>query len=697
VRLNTGDPQNPLRRGESALAVAVVSVAAFAVPRLPQLAVLAIYLLLLYIAPGQMVDVIRDTWDSGAWFLSTLALAIPILAIFAHLALHPVEGNQVLFRDAVFATMPTTALVIMLYLWSGAGLAVALPVILVAGIFACVSGTIIDGDRQRWRKTAAGGVVIAFLGTVGLVALWPQGFPVAIGPFAVFTLGTSIIGLLAALAFLRPVLSAIYLLLCIFVPIANPYSVPLLPKLDRIDPPGLTLDDGFGIWLRSRGDLEDYAKNSRPYPVIVASAEGGGIYAAAHSYLVLTAMSEVCPNFPQHLFATVGVSGGSVGTLLYASIRNRNGVKLRAEPCLNRKRDLDVRPLQADLLSPTLANLLVLQAANFLVPGFRVFDQGMLASSIESALPGNKAISHPLMSGWDPASTSPATLFVSTNVANGSRLVFNPFAENVGITETYPVGANAYKDLPINYAAVISATFPWLTPTLLLKRGKDSDLILADGGYVENSGAETAIELIKRIRALNGAALPCPELPQLEGLNCSCKYKVAAAYDEAQDWSKCEIPISVAYLPMLGYSSSPAEERSAPSQSYAMDPISTMFRARNARESYSIQRSRADLVVGTDRSAVSGYFEHLLAVDDFNLPLGWKLSNRAIDLMMKNTARTDLCVYVDDDGAPQDTSSDNRPLSRAETIAADNACRMALLAEQLNPNRDARAIGRTGH
>jgi hypothetical protein len=55
-------------------------------------------------------------------------------------------------------------------------------------------------------------------------------------------------------------------------------------------------------WILSRPDLDAYRKAKRPYPVIVTSAEGGGIVAAAHSFLVLFSTTDTLPElYPTHL------------------------------------------------------------------------------------------------------------------------------------------------------------------------------------------------------------------------------------------------------------------------------------------------------------------------------------------------------------------------------------------------------------
>jgi hypothetical protein len=67
-------------------------------------------------------------------------------------------------------------------------------------------------------------------------------------------------------------------------------------------------------------------------------------------------------------------------------------------------------------------------------------------------------------------------------------------------------------DLKLLTAVSLSARFPWISPAGWLERSSDQAaecesagigdrLYLVDGGYFENSGFETAIELHQRLRS----------------------------------------------------------------------------------------------------------------------------------------------------------------------------------------------------
>jgi hypothetical protein len=137
-------------------------------------------------------------------------------------------------------------------------------------------------------------------------------------------------------------------------------------------------------WILSRPDLDAYRKAKRPYPVIVTSAEGGGIVAAAHSFLVLSALQILCPNFTQHIFASIGVSGGSLGNALFAArMRNLNS-RRAVEPCKPVPSFNDINFASTDFLTPVLAAFLFVDIPNALLPG-RLFRSDRVIAATRSA------------------------------------------------------------------------------------------------------------------------------------------------------------------------------------------------------------------------------------------------------------------------------------------------------------------------
>jgi hypothetical protein len=83
----------------------------------------------------------------------------------------------------------------------------------------------------------------------------------------------------------------------------------------------MSLEESFKTWFVNRKDLDLFKQNGlKEYPVYIVSAQGGGIYAAYHSATTLAKLHDTIPNFSEHVFTVSGVSGGSIGSSIYASL-----------------------------------------------------------------------------------------------------------------------------------------------------------------------------------------------------------------------------------------------------------------------------------------------------------------------------------------------------------------------------------------
>jgi hypothetical protein len=227
-----------------------------------------------------------------------------------------------------------------------------------------------------------------------------------------------------------------------------------------------------------------------------------------------------------------------------------------------------------------------------------------------------------------------------------------------------------------------------------LQTAENSYRVLADGGYFENSGAETAIDLIGQIQEIGKGDALCRVSENIEEAEtaaaCGCNVVVETSFRKGADWTDCQIPIFIAYMPisswgaeLMGYEYGDDEE---PPQSYFLDPISTMLEVRNARGVLALQRAeRALLFEGvstserTDNYYRTGldeiFFPHLLPISEMELPLGWKLSS----------ARVREIVAV---SAPKPGCRDTSDIASDDQVAhatRSNACTMQMLAWLLTP------------
>src|SRR6266478_5513175 len=105
------------------------------------------------------------------------------------------------------------------------------------------------------------------------------------------------------------------------------------------------------------------------HPLYIVATEGGGIRAAYWTAIVLGALQDSNPNFAPHLFAISGVSGGSLGAVVFDA--------LLAEPARGSLQENAHKILGQDFLSPALASMfypdLVQRFIPFPIP---YFDRG---------------------------------------------------------------------------------------------------------------------------------------------------------------------------------------------------------------------------------------------------------------------------------------------------------------------------------
>ncbi|MBY5376654.1 hypothetical protein [Rhizobium leguminosarum] len=694
-----------LSSAERLIVTVVSTVMQFTMSRFPMVAVSILYLTILVAAPGQLTHIVAN-FSTEATFLQWMTFMVPpalaSAGLVALLQSHPPLRRS----DVVLACVPSFALCAMAAIWAPRLLLVGLPSLLLTMVGATAMRQFARRDSRKAYKIVIRSTFACFAAVLIATLLSPIGFPVTIGPMTVMTLGLSFIGLFLGIATLHPGLAGAYFVTCLLAATLSPGNRPVPLFEPEVVPLRNAPSAGaaFEAWLKSRPDLGAYKKAGRPYPVIIASAEGGGIYAAAHAYLALSAMQAICPSFPVHLFATVGVSGGSIGTLLYSATtasRSETGDLVNCQSPGSIDQAIDTRPLATDLISPPLANLLFAQVADFLVPFVHVFpDSGeILAKAIAGMAPGNSHMSEPLRASWNPSASRPVTLFVTTDVSEGNRVVISPLdgAGAIGAA-SFPSGSiTSPRDIASNEAAFISARFPWLTATARLQVSDNSFRILADGGYYENSGADTAMDLIAQIRELARLHAECAKgKPVLGDLgSCSCPVRMETSFRSSANWVGCGIPVFLAFMPISeareGLPGYTYEDTPDPSQSWLGDPLTTMLQARSARGVLAIDRARAAFASPQDREMAqgsdvdNGFFPHVLPVSDLRLPVGWLLSPASVADMLAISANLEAC------GKEHDSNSS------IATWTAGNGCRMKMLATLFNPAEVPRALGIKAH
>ena len=290
-------------------------------------------------------------------------------------------------------------------------------------------------------------------------------------------------------------------------------------------PPALTeslpeIKDYFADWAAG------LAPNSRGgVPILIVTAEGGGIRAAYWTALVLGELEDQASaaglDFGRRVFAISGVSGGSLGAAVFAALVANQRVGSGPKPpdrCpadpgvdITTTRGRAERVLHYDFLSPTVAVMLFSDLFQQFVPYGFLNDRAVaLERSVQAAwdfCEEGAWFGHPFRSLWanSPPYAVPLLFLNSTVVETGQRLIAAP----VAIKEpAFSQALDSYRTLgpevPLSTAVHDSARFTYVSPAGTVRSQHDAGtawLSLVDGGYFENSGAVTAAEVVRNVRA----------------------------------------------------------------------------------------------------------------------------------------------------------------------------------------------------
>jgi hypothetical protein len=291
-------------------------------------------------------------------------------------------------------------------------------------------------------------------------------------------------------------------LLLSFSPLRNNHEIRTLPESGK----------GTAITRETINALyaEYLATHPGISPIILVS-EGGGLRSAYWTGLLLGAMQDRYPEFKSRIFAISTVSGGTVGANMFAALCKYPALDSLGDT-LTYQATMD-SILSKDFLSPVLAKALfpeVLQ--RFLpcnLPGISKFaDRARaLELSFEKAFWKAKNIARSprdtfLCDGFKKQHQGqqiPA-LFINCTVAEtGERGILSTVRLDTSAAVDILDSIGDTVDVPWSTAMSLSARFPGVSPGgRVFKNGKVWRHLL-DGGYHDNTGLQTAREIVRKI------------------------------------------------------------------------------------------------------------------------------------------------------------------------------------------------------
>jgi len=256
-------------------------------------------------------------------------------------------------------------------------------------------------------------------------------------------------------------------------------------------------------------------------PMLVVTAAGGGIQAAAWAARVLAGIQTACDasspgRFAESLLLVSGVSGGSTGLMYYL------GTWLQPE--LNCMIASDAA--RASSLSEVTKALAYEDLGRAFFPFLVLHNYRDRGQALQNAWVANgrksgpatygEALKHSTLCNWGQKAASgqlPAVIFNSTIVEQGKRLAFSTIPlQNAPIADGFAEFSALYPgfDIPMAAAARLSATFTFVSPAArpdapgLTEPDGSENLHLVDGGYLDNSGINGLVEWLKAALDLAG-------------------------------------------------------------------------------------------------------------------------------------------------------------------------------------------------
>lgn len=420
-----------------------------------------------------------------------------------------------------------------------------------------------DTESKSWHRVYW--VLAAFLGAVYVLVVLPptrQAVPVILGPITLVALFLSVllivghevqrqVELTPPLAGLQRIgatrnpmllLVVVWLLVGRLFDTVGPYAIRTQTVRSERTP--MTISQAFDAWA-ARNCAND-GSSREAVPMVFVAAEGGGIRAAYWTAGVLDTVFPLGRTMKtgsctvqrrEQVFALSGASGGSVGIMFWLNAPDA------AEPAYQRtsaegsqRRWYDTA-LTADFLSPLVARLLYVDLPRYLF-GYPFADRAaVLEESWENSQPALRkgylgSYSRLGESGWRPigllnaaavesgcrALVAPVELTSLDSESSGilgcRRLpntkaavaptdarTAGPGYDATGLYDLSPQFLCANQDIAGSTAALLSARFPYVTPSgQLAQCGQDSRTYIVDGGYLDNSGSMTATDMYQRVR-----------------------------------------------------------------------------------------------------------------------------------------------------------------------------------------------------
>ena len=246
------------------------------------------------------------------------------------------------------------------------------------------------------------------------------------------------------------------------------------------------------------------------YPVYFITAEGGALRTGAFTAMLLAKLQDLFPHFKDHIYAFSSVSGGSVGISFFNAIAYLEP-KDSTRPN-SYYQTVTRKFFKQDQLSPTLAKFFYAEMLNCFLPNsLEKFDRTIaLEKSWEQSYANvfartkdKNMYSTNFLSCYNSEINKgkilPAWFINTTEVESGLQCYISNVIANGFVAERQRDLLQEKIRYGINYSTAVnfSSRFPLFSPSAALYQSDDKTYHYVDGGYVENTGSKTMLEILQ--------------------------------------------------------------------------------------------------------------------------------------------------------------------------------------------------------
>jgi len=276
-----------------------------------------------------------------------------------------------------------------------------------------------------------------------------------------------------------------------------------------------TVVNQFNKWFAVyKGSIDKQsAKNTKlnKYPVVFICAEGGALRTGAYTSLFLASLSAKLEkehhfDFKKSIFAMSGVSGGAVGLGLYNALTFESSNKVSSAESVQMSKSFFLR----DSLSPIIGKMLFGDFLNLFLPWHvDLFDRSIALEknwekSYQSLINGKQEnVFSRSFVRKKTKSDQPLFIINTTEVESGLQCwISNLAPDSLLFNNQRDLLAQRVNNIKYSTAINFSTRFPLFSPAAKIGgTNKQPRLHYLDGGYVENTGSASMLEILELLKS----------------------------------------------------------------------------------------------------------------------------------------------------------------------------------------------------